>query len=1274
MANQFIARKGLIALNDSNITGSLSVSGGLTVKKDTGTAFEVVGSAGQLFSVEDGLTGSLFAVSDISGLPILEVSSDDKVVAGAYGQNAFVVTGSKVGIGTGTPQDLLHILGGKIRVERSTFPQFTVIEPDTSAYAEIGLANSDFFFKRGDNTHSFRFRRHDNTDVVNIDMANQIVKITGSISASGKVEGLSGSFSNLDVFDIDYNNNPRVRIGREPGQSLQFHTDDSINKITAVQDEPNQNHLFILDRVTPTTASNDFSIRNNGVDQFRISEAGSVSMGPGTLPDPFYTLNVISGSKSIIRVKGSSIGRLSLENGTRHYSISTQGSSLYFYDETGNGTRMLLKSNGNLGIGTTTPTEKLHVHGNNILLSGSTSHEYRALPSSNSFNYSSAIRFRDNYFAWVWGGGIKAYFNQNHRLAFGSRDGGVGDNFLVEDPLIGRHNITEATGSFVIQTNNTSRLFISSSGRVGISTVSPTQKFDVDGTTYIRGGTYQNDKFDGDGESDKTDVALIIDKNKFVYTKDGNIVRKLIGKTTDEVIEIGQSGTALIEEIRHKPGNHGFVSFYSSSTEYARFTGNSGLAGTGRLGIGTTAPASLLHLRGGGSLAKLLIESEDNSSPATSAHIELKGYDGRGKGIFLKESGSYSGREIFFGAPYAGQNQVFSIGYNGDGNGQAEYLASSSFYINLDSSKVGIGTTTPSARLHVSGGNIKQAAEHSITLQDGSNIIGSNHLYLQGTTSYIQLRSSNNYVYYDAHQGHIFRNGSGGYSDAKVGIGTNNPAVGLHVSQSTGIRSTGQIDVRDKGDTETHAQLFSDQTQGRLRLHNGSNWGLILKGVANSPKIGAYESGSIQIVGFNDSNGDNINHTLTHFDLYNQRVGIGTTSPSRKLHLLGGGSDTRITLERTDNDAIIEAKTRQAGAYFRATDNNNGTNYYGLELVSGSTTNWFLGSYGYKDFRIVSGAKSTGTSSLTVKHGTGNIGIGTDSPSEKLTVEGNISSTGDISAAGNITADILTLVGTSLIEAETLVISGSNIFGSGSGDTHEFIGSITASSDISASGTIIASKIHLNTPPTFTANTAADTLVIGNGVGSSGITLYSQNNNNGSIFFAQDLDEEGNDDDPTGNRHGVLHYNHTNSRFQLRTAGNQVASDIDRSEAFFYGNLVTSGSLTVHDRITELSAERFKENIQPLTSSLTKTLQLEGVSFNKIGKTDLEIGFIAEQVAEIYPEFVEYDSSGNEVMGIQYSRLTAVLLESIKELNDKVNSQQIFINDLAARIEKLENN
>ena len=46
--------------------------------------FTVQGSSGELFSITDSLIGSLFSVNDISGLPILEVFSDNTTLMGSY--------------------------------------------------------------------------------------------------------------------------------------------------------------------------------------------------------------------------------------------------------------------------------------------------------------------------------------------------------------------------------------------------------------------------------------------------------------------------------------------------------------------------------------------------------------------------------------------------------------------------------------------------------------------------------------------------------------------------------------------------------------------------------------------------------------------------------------------------------------------------------------------------------------------------------------------------------------------------------------------------------------------------------------------------------------------------------------------------------------------------------------------------------------------------------------------------------------------------------------
>ena len=125
MANEFVVRKGIIVSGSSqqslrtvgngniligsgatDLGSTLSVIGSSIMSGNTSgsTMLNVVGSQGQLFSVVDTLTGSLMSVNDITGLPILEVFSDDRVVMGEYGANALIVSGRSTGFGV-TPTD-----------------------------------------------------------------------------------------------------------------------------------------------------------------------------------------------------------------------------------------------------------------------------------------------------------------------------------------------------------------------------------------------------------------------------------------------------------------------------------------------------------------------------------------------------------------------------------------------------------------------------------------------------------------------------------------------------------------------------------------------------------------------------------------------------------------------------------------------------------------------------------------------------------------------------------------------------------------------------------------------------------------------------------------------------------------------------------------------------------------------------------------------------------------------------------------------------------------
>jgi hypothetical protein len=75
------ASRTIISSSQNTVSGSsLTVYGSGSAQP----VFTVQGSQGELFSVTDSLSGSLFSVNDISGLPILEVFSDNTILMGDY--------------------------------------------------------------------------------------------------------------------------------------------------------------------------------------------------------------------------------------------------------------------------------------------------------------------------------------------------------------------------------------------------------------------------------------------------------------------------------------------------------------------------------------------------------------------------------------------------------------------------------------------------------------------------------------------------------------------------------------------------------------------------------------------------------------------------------------------------------------------------------------------------------------------------------------------------------------------------------------------------------------------------------------------------------------------------------------------------------------------------------------------------------------------------------------------------------------------------------------
>ena len=104
-----------------------------------------------------------------------------------------------------------------------------------------------------------------------------------------------------------------------------------------------------------------------------------------------------------------------------------------------------------------------------------------------------------------------------------------------------------------------------------------------------------------------------------------------------------------------------------------------------------------------------------------------------------------------------------------------------------------------------------------------------------------------------------------------------------------------------------------------------------------------------------------------------------------------------------------------------------------------------------------------------------------------------------------------------------------------------------------------------------------------------------------------------------------------------------TALTLDMSEA---------GAATFNDNVTAFSDERLKDNIKTIENGLDKVEQLRGVTYTRDEKES--IGVIAQEVEKILPEIV---LTANDEMGtksVDYSRITAVLIEAVKELSARV--------------------
>ena len=118
---------------------------------------------------------------------------------------------------------------------------------------------------------------------------------------------------------------------------------------------------------------------------------------------------------------------------------------------------------------------------------------------------------------------------------------------------------------------------------------------------------------------------------------------------------------------------------------------------------------------------------------------------------------------------------------------------------------------------------------------------------------------------------------------------------------------------------------------------------------------------------------------------------------------------------------------------------------------------------------------------------------------------------------------------------------------------------------------------------------------------------------------------------------GMLKYTSSPTHF---STGIDIAGFLYVSESGFAKNFVS------------LSDKAMKTNIQPFFTTVNDVLKLEPCTFTWKTNGSHDIGFIAQEVQAVWPELVTEGSNG--LIGLAYSRFVPLLLESIRELNDRL--------------------
>jgi hypothetical protein len=502
------------------------------------------------------------------------------------------------------------------------------------------------------------------------------------------------------------------------------------------------------------------------------------------------------------------------------------------------------------------------------------------------------------------------------------------------------------------------------------------------------------------------------------------------------------------------------------------------------------------------------------------------------------------------------------------------------------------------------------------------------------------------------------------YKDASgnVGIGTSAPAHQLDISGISGtLRVTQALDVATAG-----LNLYGASNQGNLGRINiwqettGAKGGFIRFDTCPTGTNTFTERMRIDSAG---------------------NVGIGTSSPTGKLNIVGSESNQLILQTNTTNSTIKVATINAAHftnseepaliAAAVTTSTANSCYYGGGWAGSNAATNLFF-------YTAANNTTTTGTERMRIDSA-GNVGIGTSSPARLLDCLTSIASTGFTTGAA--------------------LSSGENA------KLYQLQVNNTVSSNTAEAGILLAHA---------TTDTAQWGISVNRTGGAVGSLIFRARTGSATSAERMRIDSAGNVGIGTSSPAEALHVARASGSITTRVSSGSLADNQICDFRAVVGGKGTAIGLFKHSGITDLagymllpqengtnmyywtdnsgqfrlsttathigttsgtvvgtqtSDERIKNVLGPVEYGLSEVLAIEPVKFALKSDPDqtAHLGFIAQQVNGIVPESV-FDTKEKIVegeptkLGMEYVALIPVLVNAIKE-------QQAIINDLKARLD-----